>query len=308
MRAGLISPRALVRSGKRVFLDAKLLDIDNTVEGAVRSIAAMGVTFLTIHAYPKAMRAAVAARGRSGLQLLGVTVLTSMDDGDVERAGYAGGAATLVERRAADARAARMDGIVASPAEAAAVRRVAGPDMLIVTPGIRPAGAAAGDQKRVATPAAAIRAGADYLVVGRPVTTAPDPNGAAGAIVAEIEAAMAVSLRRSMNMAKGYWIARIDVHDNDGYARLRRGKSRDLQEIRRQLPRPWRQTRNRGRCEPLPQCGHRIPRLCLGPRLLQFARICGEHEDQAADVRAATSSSSRAMTARSPDILPPRLI
>jgi orotidine-5'-phosphate decarboxylase len=190
---GLDFARELVRSGKRVFLDAKLLDIDNTVEGAVRSIAAMGVTFLTIHAYPKAMRAAVAARGRSDLKLLGVTVLTSMNDSDVTQAGYAGNAAALVERRAVDARAAGMDGVVASPAEAAAVRRVAGPAMLIVTPGIRPAGAAAGDQKRVATPAAAIRAGADYLVVGRPVTTAPDPNAAAAAIVAEIGEAMAVS-------------------------------------------------------------------------------------------------------------------
>jgi len=186
---GLDFARELVRSGKRVFLDGKLLDIDNTVEGAVRSIAGMGVTFLTIHAYPKAMRAAVAARGQSDLKLLGVTVLTSMNDGDVAQAGYAGNTAGLVERRAADAGAAGMDGIVPSPAEAAAVRRVAGPDMLIVTPGIRPAGASAGDQKRVATPAAAIRAGADYLVVGRPVTTASDPKAAATAIIAEIEAA-----------------------------------------------------------------------------------------------------------------------
>ena len=166
---GLDFARELVRSGKRVFLDGKLLDIDNTVEGAVRSIDGMGVTFLTIHAYPKAMRAAVAARGRSSLKLLGVTVLTSMDDGDVERAGYAGSAAALVERRAADAAEPAWMASSPRPPRQRPCAVSPGPDMLIVTPGIRPAGAATGDQKRVATPAAAIRAGADYLVVGRPV-------------------------------------------------------------------------------------------------------------------------------------------
>src|SRR4029079_11990299 len=102
----------LGRSGKKIFLDAKLLDIDNTVAGAVESIAALGMTFVTIHAYPKAMRAAVAARGRARLQLLGVTVLPSMDEADLASAGYAGSLAALVENRAADARAAGMDGIV----------------------------------------------------------------------------------------------------------------------------------------------------------------------------------------------------
>jgi orotidine-5'-phosphate decarboxylase len=187
---GIPLAEKLARTGKKVFLDAKLLDIDNTVAGAVASIAAMGVTFLTIHAYPQAMRAAVAARGAAPLKLLAVTVLTSMDEKDIAAAGYAGSVSALVARRAADARAAGIDGIVASPAEAAAIRQIVGRDVAIVTPGIRPAGAAAGDQKRVASPADAIRAGADYLVVGRPITSAADPKAAADAIVAEIAAAV----------------------------------------------------------------------------------------------------------------------
>jgi orotidine-5'-phosphate decarboxylase len=189
---GLPFAERLAKSGKRVFLDAKLLDIDNTVEHAVKSIVPMGMTFVTVHAYPKAMRAAVKARADASLKLLGVTVLTSMDDADVAEAGYAATASALVAGRAADARAAGMDGIVVSPAEAAAARAIVGPDVAIVTPGIRPAGSAAGDQRRFATPADAIRAGADYLVVGRPVTTAADPKAAAEAIVGEIEDATLV--------------------------------------------------------------------------------------------------------------------
>jgi orotidine-5'-phosphate decarboxylase len=192
---GVDFARRLVGEGKQVFLDAKLLDIDNTVEGAVASIAPLGFTFLTIHAYPKAMRAAVAARGTASLRLLGVTVLTSMDDADLAAAGFAGTAADLVAARAADAKAAGMDGIVASPAEAASVRRIVGPDLAIVTPGIRPAGSGSGDQKRVATPESAIRAGADYLVVGRPVTTVADPRVGAQSIVSEIEAGLVARLR-----------------------------------------------------------------------------------------------------------------
>jgi orotidine-5'-phosphate decarboxylase len=187
---GIDFARRLAGEGKQVFLDAKLLDIDNTVEGAVRSIVPLGVAFLTIHAYPKTMRAAVAARGNAPHRLLGVSVLTSMDDADLRDAGFAGGAAELVAARAADARAAGMNGVVASPVEAAAVRRIVGPDLAIVTPGIRPLGAASGDQKRVATPISAIAAGADYLVVGRPVTTADDPRAAAETIVSEIETAL----------------------------------------------------------------------------------------------------------------------
>jgi orotidine-5'-phosphate decarboxylase len=187
---GIDFAQALAVAGKKVFLDVKLLDIDNTVEGAVANIAAMGMSFVTIHAYPKAMRAAVKARGAAPLKLLGVTVLTSLDEADLAAAGYAGTVAGLVAARAADARAAGMDGIVASPAEAASVRKIIGPGVAIVTPGIRPAGADAGDQKRIATPAAAIAAGADYLVVGRPITAAADPKAAAEAIQAEIAGAI----------------------------------------------------------------------------------------------------------------------
>jgi len=187
---GIAFARRLAAAGNRVFLDVKLLDIDNTVAGAIASIVPMGMTFVTVHAYPKAMRAAVAARGGAPLGLLAVTALTSMSDGDVADAGYAMTAPDLVARRARDAKAAGMDGIVASPAEAAAVRAAVGRGMAIVTPGIRPAGAALGDQQRVATPEAAIRAGADYLVVGRPITTAGDPRAAAAAIVADIARAV----------------------------------------------------------------------------------------------------------------------
>lgn len=180
---------SLIERDKRVFLDMKLLDIDNTVAGGVASIAGLGVTLTTIHAYPKAMRAAVAANRPEGPGLLAVTVLTSMDDGDVRDAGYADRTTALVERRAADASHAGMDGIVCAPRDIAAVRAIAGAAMTIVTPGIRPTGSDAGDQKRIMTPAEAIAAGADYLVVGRPITAARDPAEAAQAIVAEIEAA-----------------------------------------------------------------------------------------------------------------------
>lgn len=185
----------LARSGKKIFLDVKLLDIDNTVESAVTNIARMGMTFVTIHAYPKAMRAAVKARGSASLRLLGVTVLTSMDDADLAAAGYAGKVDELATRRASDARDAGMDGIVCSPVEVGKVRATVGLDITLITPGIRPAGAAAGDQKRVTTPADAIRAGADHLVVARPVIQAEDPRAAAEAIHAEIVAALAVTAR-----------------------------------------------------------------------------------------------------------------
>jgi orotidine-5'-phosphate decarboxylase len=180
----------LQRADKRVFLDMKLLDIDNTIEGAVKSIAKRRPLLTTIHAYPKAMRAAVRARPADGPGLLAVTVLTSMDNADLKAAGYAAGAAKLVKERAADARSAGMDGIVCSPREAIEVRKIVGPDMLIVTPGIRLAGEGSGDQKRILTPAEAIRAGADYLVAGRPVSAADDPAAAAEGIVKDIERAL----------------------------------------------------------------------------------------------------------------------
>ena len=186
---GLALAERLIGEGEKVFLDVKLLDIDNTIEEGIESILKLGVDWVTLHAYPKAMRAAVkmrdsAANGRT--KLLGVTVLTSMDDGDLAAAGYAGNVADLVVARAKDAVAARMDGIVCSAAEAARLRAAVGPDLTLVTPGVRPAGSQAGDQKRVATPGDAIRAGADLLVVARPVLGAPDRRAAAERIVAEI--------------------------------------------------------------------------------------------------------------------------
>ncbi|MEP1773606.1 MAG: orotidine-5'-phosphate decarboxylase, partial [Nitratireductor sp.] len=166
---GLELARDLAASGKNVFLDMKLLDIDNTVAEGVENVAAMGVSMLTVHAYPKAMRAAVEAAAGSKLCLLGVTVLTSMDDRDLTEAGYGFDARALVERRARQARETGMGGIVCAATEAAAVRAIVGPELALVTPGIRPAGAAHGDQKRVMTPADALRAGASHLVVARPI-------------------------------------------------------------------------------------------------------------------------------------------
>lgn len=186
---GLQLADELVRARKRVFLDLKLLDIDNTVARGVEAVARTGVSMLTLHAYPKAMRAAVEAASGSGLCLLGVTVLTSMDDADLAEAGYGDNAATLVSKRARQAREAGMGGIVCSAAEAAAVRSIVGADMAVVTPGIRPAGSAGGDQKRVVTPADAIAAGASHLVVGRPIVAAPDRREAALAVLGEMETA-----------------------------------------------------------------------------------------------------------------------
>lgn len=180
----------LRRAEKRVFLDMKLLDIDNTIEGAMKSIAKRGATLTTIHAYPQAMRAALKARPADGPGLLAVTALTSMNNADLKAAGYATDVATLVKSRATAAQGAGMDGIVCSPKEAAAVRKIVGPEMLIVTPGIRASGASVGDQKRVMSPPDAIRAGADYLVVGRPVIAAADPVAAAESIVKDIESAL----------------------------------------------------------------------------------------------------------------------
>ena len=186
---GLELARELAADGKKIFLDMKLLDIDNTVAKGVEAIVGMGVSMLTIHAYPKAMRAAVEAARGSDLCLLAVTVLTSMDEQDVIDAGYEYDPHTLVLRRAEQALAAGMGGIVCSASEAPAVRRIVGPDMAVVTPGIRPAGAAHGDQKRVMTPADVLAAGASHLVVARPVVAASDRLAAARAILAEMAAA-----------------------------------------------------------------------------------------------------------------------
>ncbi len=182
---GLALAERLANRGLKVFLDLKLHDIGNTVEEGVRSVSGSGATFLTVHAYPQTMRAALRGRG-PGLKILAVTVLTSYDDADAAEAGYALPVAELVAQRAAQAAEIGIDGLVCSAAEAAAVRGIVGPDRLIVTPGIRPAGAAAGDQKRVMTPGEARAVGIDNVVVGRPITGAADPRAVAQAIVADL--------------------------------------------------------------------------------------------------------------------------
>jgi orotidine-5'-phosphate decarboxylase len=195
MGGGLVLARRLSDTGKRVFLDMKLLDIGNTVERATCAAAATGATFLTVHAHDgKTLRAAVAGAAGTSLRLLGVTVLTNLDGDDLREQGVAEPAADLVVRRARLARAAGCDGIVASGQEAALVRRALGPDATIVTPGIRAPGGAPGDQARVVTPQTAVAAGADYLVVGRPITQAADPSRAAAEFLRAIEEALAARM------------------------------------------------------------------------------------------------------------------
>lgn len=186
---GLELARDLEADGKNVFLDMKLLDIDNTVAKAVENVVKMGLSMLTIHAYPKAMRSAVEAASGSELCLLGVTVLTSMDGADLYDAGYGFTPEELVRKRAIDAKAAGMGGIVASAQEAATIRQLVGLDIAIVTPGIRLAGGEAGDQKRVMTPKKAIANGASHLVVARPIVQADDKAEAARQFVQEIQQA-----------------------------------------------------------------------------------------------------------------------
>ena len=187
---GLPLVRQLASAGKKVFVDLKLHDIGNTVARGVESVATLGATFLTVHAYPQTMKAAVEGRAGSNLRILAVTVLTSYDDGDLHAAGYRLNVSDLVEARAQQAQVLGIDGLVSSPEEAAALHKIVGHQMVLVTPGIRPAGSATGDQKRIMTPARAIAAGADYLVVGRPITEAADPKGAADAVQAEIAQAL----------------------------------------------------------------------------------------------------------------------
>lgn len=182
--------RRLKDADKSVFLDLKFHDIPNTVERAVANVARLGVDLLTVHAYPQTMRAAAAGRGSAPLRLLGVTVLTSMSATDAEDAGYAAEIADLVQRRTRAARAAGVDGVVCAPHEAGVARAILGAGGLVVTPGVRPAGSAAGDQARIATPTEAIRAGASHIVVGRPITQALDPRAATDAIVEEIAGAI----------------------------------------------------------------------------------------------------------------------
>lgn len=186
---GLDLAAELIGAGKKVFLDLKLHDISNTVERATAVAAERGVSLLTVHAYPQTLEAAAKGAAGSALKVLGVTVLTSYDDADLAAAGYAAGVSEMVRRRAANARKAGVAGVICAPTDAAMVRALLGPDGLVVTPGVRPEGAQLGDQKRVATPSQAVRAGADMIVVGRPITAAEDPAAAARAILDELQGA-----------------------------------------------------------------------------------------------------------------------
>jgi len=185
---GMDLAKDLKRSGRSVFLDWKLHDIGATVEKATAAVIASGACdFLTVHAQPQVMAAAV--RGRAGAKdakILGVTVLTSLSEDDVKAIGYGMPIAELVERRIRQALDAGVDGVVASPHEAAMARRIGGPDFLVVTPGVRPNWAKADDQARAATPEGAIAAGASHLVCGRPITAAEDPKAAADSIARDI--------------------------------------------------------------------------------------------------------------------------
>lgn len=178
--------RALVVAGQRVFLDLKLFDIGATVARGVASLAPIGADILTVHADPDTISGACEGRGDTGLQIYAVTVLTSWDETALKAHGHAGGVLDLVLRRTELALAAGADGVIASAVEAAALRARFGAGFGIITPGIRPAGAAADDQKRIVTPADAIAAGADRIVIGRPILAASDPAAAARAILTEI--------------------------------------------------------------------------------------------------------------------------
>jgi len=199
---GPVLARYLVANGHKVFLDLKFHDIPNTVRAATREAVRMGVSLLNVHvsggrammvAAAESARAAASAERIPRPLVLGVTVLTSLTGEDLQEIGIAGGPEDAVPRLARLAQAAGLDGVVASPREIAAIRRACGPGFVIVTPGIRPATADANDQARIATPGAAIQAGADFLVVGRPITAAPDPAAAAEAIVAEMEKGLTTS-------------------------------------------------------------------------------------------------------------------
>ena len=185
---GMDMARDLKRAGRQVFLDWKLHDIGATVEKATAAIVASGACdLLTVHAEPQVMAAAVRGRaGAVGAKIIGVTVLTSLDEADLVELGYGFKLQALVERRIRQAIDAGLDGVVVSPREAALARRIGGPGFLVVTPGVRPAWAKADDQARAATPAEALSAGASHLVCGRPITAANDPHAAALAVAAEI--------------------------------------------------------------------------------------------------------------------------
>jgi orotidine-5'-phosphate decarboxylase len=184
--AGMAFARELRAQGKDVFLDMKFYDIGETVRRAVCQVVRAGLQFLTIHGSGPVMQAAIEGRGTADLKLLAVTVLTSYDQQDIQDLGYPCEVAPLVDLRVRKALETGIDGVVASPLDAARVRRIAGPDLLIVTPGVRSTGSAKGDQKRVATPAEAVRDGANHVVIGRQITRAADPAGEAARVLEEI--------------------------------------------------------------------------------------------------------------------------
>jgi len=186
---GMALARALKGEGKQIFLDWKLHDIGATVERSARVLAGAGCDLLTVHAEPQVMRAAVKAKAGSDLKILAVTVLTSLTDADLVEMGYGFNARDLVTRRIRQAVECGVDGIVSSPHEAALAREIAGPDFLVVTPGVRPDWSARNDQARAATPSDALKAGASHLVCGRPITSASDPREAALKVVAEMAGA-----------------------------------------------------------------------------------------------------------------------
>ena len=184
--AGMPFVRELLAEGKQVFVDLKMYDIPETVKRAAAQVAQSGARFLTVHAVGQVMRAAREGSAGSRLELLAVTILTSFQQSDVEELGYSCPISAVVESRAAAAMSAGMAGVIASPLEAAAVRRIVGPSALIVTPGVRSPGAAKGDQRRVATPAEAVRHGANYVVMGRQITRAADPADEFARVLEEI--------------------------------------------------------------------------------------------------------------------------
>jgi orotidine-5'-phosphate decarboxylase len=192
--AGMPFVQELIAAGKHVFLDLKMYDIGETVKRAVAQVARTGVRFLTIHGSNAVMLAAAEGRGAAGLKLLAVTVLTSFDQQDLADLGYTCIVSELVALRVKNAMACGIDGIVCSPLEAAAVRKIAGPDAIIVTPGVRSPDASKGDQKRVATPAEAIRAGANYIVIGREVTRANDPKDQIARILEDLKPSLTYSV------------------------------------------------------------------------------------------------------------------
>jgi orotidine-5'-phosphate decarboxylase len=186
---GIQLAQELIGQEKKIFLDSKLLDIDQTITSAVANIAKMGVTFLTVHGPARVVQAAVKGRANSHLKILSVTVLTSLDATDLADLGFECSVEELVLKRSRAALDAGADGVIASGQEANAIRKIAGNKLTIVTPGIRPDGSDVGDQKRAVTPAAAIRAGADYLVMGRPIVQAPNRRQAAEGVLEEIRQA-----------------------------------------------------------------------------------------------------------------------